>query len=322
MRRPLALLALAVLALAPAAASARTAEHVATIPNPSAVREFAGIVAWTQRDADGFHLIVRRPGAAPARPSASPFVFDLGSDTRGRPQVVYERDGDLYAWSLTHTTGERPIRNATTFDHRETTPTLWRGRLAFTRITPGGRPVVSTKTMTAPRARPSRRLPGVPVRGGSTSQRVVEALELHGRHLAQVVRYVEPEQVGFSETELRLVDLRGGVRAVARMSSGEGGQRFVGPSFTPGRLWWATSCLGDPSGCRFGAHRARTVDLAVERTADGRGLDGFAAAPAASAGGDDAWVVDAEGSDEAGDDLPGRGFAVEQRTLAGWAPRR
>jgi len=268
--------AAAALALGPAAGA-----QAATIAQPGAatqVREHAGIVVFSQFDQaeQAYRLAIRRPGAAPqvlanVAPSTAEFQADIGPDSNGDPQLIYRRSqgtgtSDLFVYSLTTNT-ERPVRNANDPSADDTTPTLWRGRIAWTRIYHAGNPqrqnpVVYTKTLTAPRARPSTRLPGVPQRRcgdvetdqcGPTASRYVGALELWGRNLAQTVGYACAGCSGVGQTELRLVQtdtLR--AQQIAFSIVGLSGQSLVGPSFHAGTLGWYRSCLGDPDGCREG----------------------------------------------------------------------
>ena len=278
--RPL-LFAAATAALAagvlPAGASAQA---VASPGAATGVREFAGTIVFSQFDAsaDRWFLAVRRAGAAaperlPVAPGSRPFEADIGPDTSGRPELVYQRCApgpgpptacDLFVLSLAEATGERPVRNANDPDHNDIEPTIWRGRIAWTRDYGSGSepdPIVYTKALTAPRSRPSTRLPGVPQRRcgdvericGPTSGRTVHELELWGENLALSVSYGCRGCSGIDQTELRLDDVGDrSARQVAFQVSGLSGQSLVGPSFFSGRLGWYKACLGDPSGCLHG----------------------------------------------------------------------
>src|SRR5690349_18903598 len=208
-----AVAALAALALPTVAA----ADTIATPGAPTAVREFAGTVVYSQFDAasNQYFLTVRRAGATaperlPVAPSARTFDADIGPDSNGNPELIYQRCSpppgvptgcDLFVFSLTGTGGERPVNNANDPDHNDTSPTLWRGRIAWSRDYGSGstpNPIVYTKTLSAPRSQPSKRLPGVPqsrtgdVSGGPaqpTSGRTVQDLELWGENLALTVSY-------------------------------------------------------------------------------------------------------------------------------------
>ena len=276
------LLAGAVVAVAalvvPALASADT---VATPGAPTGVREFAGTIVYSQFDAasNQYFLTVRRAGAAaperlPVAPSARTFDADIGPDSSGNPELIYQRCSpppgvptgcDLFVFSLSSATGERPVRNANDPDHNDANATLWRGRIAWSRDYGAGsepNPIVYTKALSAPRSQPSKRLPGVPQnRTGDvsgtparpTSGRTVQDLELWGENLALTVSYGCGGCSGIDQSELRLDDLGdGSARQVAFQVVGLSGQTLVGPSFFNGRLGWYKACLGDPSGCQQG----------------------------------------------------------------------
>jgi hypothetical protein len=306
MRFLLATAAIAVAALAgPAAASAET---VATPGGPTAVREFAGTIVFSQFDhtAGRWFLAVRRAGAAaserlPVAPSGRPFDADIGPDSAGRPELIYQRCSeppgvptgcDLFVYALDGTGGERPVRNADDPAHNDTNPTIWRGRIAWVRDYGRGsepNPIVYTKTLTAPRSRPSTRLPGVPQRRtgdvdrvtGPTSGRTVRDLELWGENLALVVSYGCGGCSGISQTELRLDDLGDRTaRQIAFQVVGLSGQSLVGPSFFAGRLGWYKACLGDPAGCGQGQGGPFRHTLSTNRYERGTPgpirVDGFA----------------------------------------------
>jgi hypothetical protein len=269
--------ALATLVL-PALASADT---VAAPGAPTSVREFAGTIVFSQFDqaTSRWFLAVRRAGATaaerlPVATSGRAFDADIGPDSSGKPELIYQRcaEGagvprgcDLFVYSLDGGTGERPVRNANDPDHNDTNGTIWRGRIAWSRDYGQGsepNPIVYTKTLSAPRSRPSKRLPGVPQQrkgdvdpsvSGPTTGRTVRDLELWGENLALTVSYGCGGCSGIDQSELRLDDIGdGGARQVAFQVVGLSGQTLVGPSFFNGRLAWYKACLGDPAGCQQG----------------------------------------------------------------------
>jgi hypothetical protein len=159
------------------------------------------------------------------------------------------------------------VRNANDPYHDDVKPTLWRGRIAWTRVYGSGKganPVVYTKTLTAPRSRPSTRLPGVPQRRCAepgilgpgrvcepTTDRAVEALELWRDTLAMIVRYACRGCAGIVSRELRLDDLDDRTaRQVALLTSGLAAQALIGPSFFAGRLAWYKACQVPEPACR------------------------------------------------------------------------
>jgi hypothetical protein len=280
------------------------AAHAATVASPgaaTAVKEFAGTIVFSSfdRTTNQWFLTVRRAGAAaperlPVAPSGRPFDADIGPDSAGRPEVIYSRCSnppgvpsgcDLFVFSLDGGTGERPVNNANDPQHNDQNPTIWRGRIAWSRdygAADAPNAIVYTKALTAPRSQPSRRLPGVPQRrnGAPTTGRTVQDLELWGENLALTVSYGCRGCAGIDTSELRLDDLGDGTaRQVAFQVVGLSGQSLVGPSFFNGRLGWYRACLGDPSGCNGGiggpwryALTARTY----QRAAGVARVDGFA----------------------------------------------
>jgi hypothetical protein len=298
-------LAIAVAGLAfPAAAHAQT---IATPGAPTSVKEFQGNLVFSEFDAttSRYFLAVRRAGAAaperlPVAPSGRPFDADIGPDSAGRPEVIYQRCSDppgvpagcdLFVFALDGATGERPVRNANDPDHNDMNPTLWRGRIAWSRDYGRGsepNPIVYTKALSAPRSQRSTRLPGVPQRRtgdvdrvtGPTSGRTVQDLELWGENLALYVRYGCRACSGIDQSELRLDDLGDRTaRQVAFQVVGLSGQTLVGPSFFAGRLGWYKACLGDPAGCQQGQGGPFRYSLGTrryQRSPASARVDGFA----------------------------------------------
>jgi hypothetical protein len=313
----LRLFAVVVAAIACAMTSAASA---ATVARPggvaTAVREYGGTIVfseWVQAEGR-WYLSVREAGAAQRRvavaPSAMPFDADIGTDSKGRPQLIYQRCAatrtstpgpmpqgpiiittrtgcELFVFSLAVSTGERPVRNANDPGRNDVGPTLWRGRIAWTREYGTGtnaNPVVYTKLLTAPRSQPSTRLPGVPTTRcaqdaglvdppcGPTTNRSVEALELWGDNLGQIVRYVFNGLTGISQTETRLNRISDrSAQQVSFLVTGLNGQWFVGPSFFNGRLAWYRACAVTEASCRtfVGPWRYRISTRRYERGAPG-----------------------------------------------------
>jgi hypothetical protein len=258
---------LALVAAIPALASAVT---VAQPGGPTAVRAYGGTIVFSafNQAEHRWYLSVRMAGAKAAQrlriaPSPVAFDADIGPDSHGRPELIYQRCAgspskptgcDLFVYSLTGATGERPVRNANDPSHNDVSATLWRGRIAWTREYGAGKnanPVIYTKTLTAPRAQPSRRLPGVPQTRcgdveklcGPTTYRRVAALELWGDDLAVTVDYACRGCSGVAQSELRLDKLSdGSSQQVAWLISGLAGQQMVGPSFFDGSLAWYKAC--------------------------------------------------------------------------------
>lgn len=246
------------------------------VQRPTQVRDDAGRVLYSDFDAaTARYRLVAHDGArelaVPVAPQPEPFDADIGTDTAGRPAVVVSicgrpagadrRSGgcDLFVHRL-GTAGLRAVTNANTPDS-ETSPTIFRGRIAFARTyRSGAGPIVYAKRLIAPRSRPSRRLPGVPQRrqGKATQQRSVVALELAGESLGQSITYDFRGAAGFRQNEIRLVDVEERTsRQVARMVTGLGVQSFEGLSFAAGYLSWYKACAACDQDGSFGAYRYR-----------------------------------------------------------------
>lgn len=267
MRRHRCLLAaplvLVLVASTPASASDTV---VAELQQPSTIRSHAGIQVFSAFEDGAYRLAILRGDAVelvPVQPSPAPLDADIGTDSRGRPQLVYSRcesggrGCDLYAFSLAGGGVERPVRSANTTDGDEFAPTLWNGRLAFARKVEGrDLPAVYTRQLSSPRSRASVRLPGIRRR---TSTRGILELELHGRRLAQIVFFA-------GQTEVRLVELADrSVRRLAHTGVGEGGQYLAGIGFAAGHLAWVSSWIGGGGAIRPGIYRYRLTTGELSR---------------------------------------------------------
>lgn len=275
----------------------------------TAVRAYGDTIVFSEYDATAarWYLNVRRVGARQRRvaiaPSRMPFEADIGTDGKGRPELIYQRCEttqpnppalvgrrilcDLYVYSLADATGERPVRNANDGGRNDVSGTLWNGRIAWTReygTEKDPNPVVYTKLLTAARSQPSTRLPGVPTRRcasdvglveppcGPTHDRRVTALELRGDDLALIVGYVFEGLGGISQSEVRLDSVSArSARQVAFLLVGLNDQFLVGPSLFDGRLAWYKACAVSEAGCRsaVGPWRYRLSARKYERGAPG-----------------------------------------------------
>ena len=295
MRRHRCLLAaplvLVLVASTPASASDTV---VAELQQPSTIRSHAGIQVFSAFEDGAYRLAILRADAVelvPVQPSPAPFDADIGTDSRGRPQLVYSRceaggrGCDLYAFSLAGGGVERPVRSANTTDGDEFAPTLWNGRLAFARKVEGRElPAVYTRQLSSPRSRASVRLPGIRRR---TSTRGILELELHDRRLAQIVFFA-------GQTEVRLVDLADrSVRRLARTGVGEGGQYLAGVGFAAGHLAWVSSWIGGGGALTPGIYRYRLSTGTLSRA----GFPRAAAGPIVGLAlfdADGAYLIDAQ----------------------------
>ena len=167
MSRPLlAALVLLLVAAAPARAADRT---LAPVTNDSPLSAHDGWVAWSEVGPDGlWHLVTWHMGTkaiAPVAPRSVPYDVDLGTDAAGRTVATYSRcaaepgpltPNDGYAspngvprWIaargcgirvLDLTTGtETSLRAKRPAGASDTTPSMWRGRVAFARLAKGAR---------------------------------------------------------------------------------------------------------------------------------------------------------------------------------------
>jgi hypothetical protein len=294
--RSIETLLLALVAALALAVAAHADTEIAAPDRATPVDADAGVVVWNEYDAAAktFTLAARRDGrteplATP--PSTTPLDPDVGTDSRGRPVVVYALCADplrgtgcdvhQYAFADGR---DRTLSIASRASVDETAPTVWAGRLAWVSRTPGARrPTVLTRRLAS--AEPPRELPGLPRRrcgrhydGGYRCVPVtgdIHELELRGPLLAQSA----VTEAFLRDTEVRLVDLRRRTsQRLLQAGIGESGQRFVGVSIDGPYLHAYKTCFGDPSGCerRAGALRSRLSTGALERAEDSRQLSGFA----------------------------------------------
>jgi hypothetical protein len=285
MQRTIPLITVAALALAialPAAARAQAGERIVPLAKDTPIGEYAGFVLFSRWDGSAYHLSVEHDGGVTdlaVAPQAKPFDADVGPDATGAPSAVYSACAascDLYVIGFGQGDTPRPVRNANTTGRDETDPSIWRGRLVFARVY-GTKIVPYTKLLRAPRSRPSDRLAALPSkRCGAVDPpdcRTIEKtdlqrMELWGRWVGQIWSYQPDDFPGFRQNEVRLTNVaRTDTRQVAAMTSGLGGQRFLGPSFVRGRLAWFLACQGDPGGCstaRSGAFRYRISDQSYQ----------------------------------------------------------
>jgi hypothetical protein len=282
------------------------------------------LVAW--------HNGTLTPLSAAARPQ--PFDVDLGTDARGRTVATFSRctktpvttfDGRTAAWTgagcrvrvLDVVTGrERAVDVPHPRGTSDTTPSMWRGRLAFARRDPSHRDVAQVLLWSPQTHRlTSLHHGGIPRHcpfengcKGLTVRGAVEGLDL-GAHLATFLWWVDaPGVVGHGGWEVRADRLSDGRSVLA-------GSGFVGEECTGGtdavvpsspaadgvRVWYsrlASSCyVGAASVVRFDSYAGRSAagDLpgdVLQFAKDGRSLYALiapkpqnGAAPACSAPG-------------------------------------
>lgn len=268
----------AAMAVVPGVAQAQSTT-VTALERPTPVRELGGTVVYSAFDPaiDAYRLTVRDAQGARALPvpaAPQPFEADIGTNSKGEAQVIFSFDvgpqaggqaGGRDLFVITLGSGDvRPVHNANT-SLPERTPTIHEGRIAFSRIYAAGahfpHPVIYTKRLVAPRARPSTRLPGLPprreddVRG---THRSVSELELGDGLLGQILTSATDEHSAegprFATDSVRQVKLDDrSSRLVARTDSGPNDPSYVGLSFADNYLaWYQTSKRGNPAA---GAYR-------------------------------------------------------------------
>jgi hypothetical protein len=332
---PLFLLAPLAITLAVCSPASATDTVVAELERPSTIRSYGGSQVFSAFDGSAYRLSIRREGAIeqlPVAPSQVPFDVDIGPGRNGRPQLIYTRcrtertedrghtafgtNGnqgcDLVTYSLAGG-GERPVQGANTAAGNEFAPTLWKGRIAFARQTPGrNRPLVYTRMLGAPRSRPSTRLPSIRKR---TTTRGILELDLFGRHLAQRAFYS-------GHAEVRLVDISDrSVRRLARTGVGEGGQYFTGIGFADGYLGWVSGWLVGGGAVKPGIYRYRLSTGELSRAPFPRDYRSYVVALALFDA-DGAYVLDGDPTDDgcnrvvAGSEVVSRCYLIRSEPLA------
>ena len=140
-----------------------------------------GWIVWSRRSGSRWRLVAWRDGKARTLPVASrgePFDADVGTDARGHAVVTFSRCGgnepppgfaamgqDCRLRAVDLASGrERALPVPGAAGASDTSPSMWRGRVAFAR-TETGRASVSRVLLADARGRGLRRLPG-----GSTAE--------------------------------------------------------------------------------------------------------------------------------------------------------
>lgn len=267
-RHVLSILAAGLVAMLVAGAGAQAASSgslVAPLARQTPLDRYGGWLLFSRFDGSVYHLSELHDGsvrdlAVPTQPK--PFDADAGPDSHGEPSAVYSQCAascDLFVIGLSVGATPRPVRNANTSGSDELAPSVWHGRLVFGRRYGKDRVVPYTKLLNAPRERPSSRLAGLPAkRCGAIDpphcrpMKDVEltGMELWGSRVAQIWTYQPDSFPGFRQNEVRLTDVdRTDTRQVAAMTTGLGGQTYLGPAITNGRVAFFKTCQGDPGGC-------------------------------------------------------------------------
>ncbi|MDQ3631130.1 MAG: hypothetical protein M3417_07680 [Actinomycetota bacterium] len=264
-------------------ASAQTGEErVVDLDRATPVREYDGRLLFSRWDGSAYRLATLHEGQLrdlPVPPQSEPFDADAGPDSAGNASAVVslcDATCDLFVLGFEEGDELRPVRNANTTGNDETDPSIWNGRLVFAREY-GTRVIPYTKRLRAPRSRPSDRLAGLPRERCGASEppdcRPIEGpdlvqMELYGERVAQSWQYQPEGFGGFRQNEVRLTNIdRTDTRQIAYMSTGIGGQTYLGPSMAKGRVAFYRACQGDPGGCstqNSGAIRYRISDDSYE----------------------------------------------------------
>jgi hypothetical protein len=146
---------LAVLAFSPATAHG-SEQALVSIPSATALTAYGGHVVWSEQGPSAlWYLTDWHDGSTsrlPVAPRAVPFDVDLGPAADGRPVAVYSRcvperptvapdwmlarGCDLYEFDFV-SGKERLLAGVSSRRRSETTPSIWRGSIAFARRLPG-----------------------------------------------------------------------------------------------------------------------------------------------------------------------------------------
>lgn len=291
--RSLLTLGALLLCLAPAA-TASAATRVTDLKDTTTLSEYDGWLLYSRSDGSRYHLAVLHEGTSrdlAVPPQKQVFDADAGPDSHGDPSAVVSLcrgSCDLFVIGLQAGDRLRPVRNANTKGRDEIAPSVWRGRLVFARRYSKDDVVPYTKLLRAPRHRPSDRLAGLPdERCGAVDPprcRPIEdvdlaRMDLWGRWVGQSWTYQPKGFPGFRQNEIRLTNVkRTDTRQVAAMTTGLGGQTYLGPAFADGRLAFFKACHGDPGGCApstSGALRYRISDQHYEHVGRNEAWSGW-----------------------------------------------
>jgi hypothetical protein len=267
--------------LAPGGAHAAT-QDLAPVTNNSALSAHGGWVVWSEFRLDHrWHLVAWNDGKRtdlPTPPRNAPFDADVGSDARGRPVVTFSRctvdpvapqgyasdagyasPNGLPRQSLATGCGLRVLDPVTGTQRTlpiarprgasDTTPSMWRGDLAFARL--ARRATVAQVLLWRHRDRRLIRLrhgtvpTGCPYRTGcakSVRRGEVQQLDLGGSGVAFVWDVEAPGVEGAGDGwELRVDDLRNGASRNydSGYQSGACGARYpVSPTMVGRDVWF------------------------------------------------------------------------------------
>lgn len=297
---------------------------LAPVANDSALSAHGGWVVWSEQGADGrWALTAWHDGAKtrlPVRTRTVPFDVDLGSDAHGRSVATYSRcktepavsvtqagsvgyagPNGLVNWSgaagchlrvLDLADGsERALQISRPHGASDTTPSMWRGRVAFARMNAGA--TIAQVMLFTPSSGQVRRLrhgavpTNCPFKGGCkgfVSRATVQQLDLGARAVAFVWDVRAPAVIGAGDGwELRADRLSDGASRVfgSGYQSGACGARYpVSPNVVGSLVWFdeihfncdtphTTALVGDIAGDDYGRANETTPLVAWQIVRDG-----------------------------------------------------
>ncbi|MEA2425886.1 MAG: hypothetical protein QOH13_2296 [Thermoleophilaceae bacterium] len=254
---------------------------IAQLKRSTPVSAYGGRVVWSAFDfnAGRYRLMTNAGGVTmpvPVTPRSAPFDADVGPDSHGRPTVVYSRcrieprgpwrpEGlvwdavsgcDLYRFDFANGR-ERRIAGASRSDTSEYLPSLWRGRLAFTRVDDRHRRSLRRLYVRSLADGREQLVPGGSPTGDPARNAGPAGLDLHGRRLAYVWAYtIAPMLENGPSTEVRVATAGGRSILISRRYNPDGivSRVLSVPSLVDGSVFYALMTSGDSNGHRL--HRS------------------------------------------------------------------
>ncbi len=247
---------------------------IAVMKRQTTISAYGGRVAWSELDyrTNRWRLMSHLGGvtaAVPVAPRRQPFDVDVGPDTNGRPTAVYSRCArarrtgppagcDLYRFDFA-AGRERRIGGPSTSAGSEYLPSLWRDRLAFTRVR-----LLRSGRLAAPPRLVVRSLAGgreTAVAGGreglgrGAGYGIPTSIDFDGRHLAFTWFFsiIDPRSEGGSSSEVRVATLGGRQRLLDHQPNFDSivSRTLSAPSLVDGSVRYALMTRGDVNGYRL-----------------------------------------------------------------------
>ena len=233
---------------------------IAILPAATPIDAYAGRVLWSEPSPQGYRLVSYFRGSAttlPVAPRTSPFDADLGPGRNGAPVAVYSRCGtlgcSLYRFDFARMRETRVSRPNGKFD--ETSPAIWKKRIAFVRTSRHGRRAVYWRPLHG--SGPPHRL-----RPGPAFLPVVRDLDMRGRQVALVYGGA------WGGGQVRLTTIGGRSRVLSEVpGSGAAAIEYdvFGVSLLPGFAYWAVTQDDEPP--ETGQLRRRPLAKGTEQAA-------------------------------------------------------